>query len=192
MHAGQNREINFQYDMNMDPVQYELFYGNKSLFAGAALANDYYRCKTFHFWMLIPDESDMLQQSTCCYIFSGVFLQFLDESTHLYRRVCPFVGLSVRTRQRVFWNTQKCVSKCPIQTHRCPNNGSFLCPAFSTVSLFYSQSIYLSVCQFNTIISIDVFFTKPEWVLDCSWKIARQGKKLSITGWNEQNIPYFS
>ena len=43
LHAGKNREINFQYDMNMDPIQYELYYGNNSLFAGAALANDYYR-----------------------------------------------------------------------------------------------------------------------------------------------------
>jgi len=43
LHAGENQAVNFQYDMNMDPLQYELYYGNNSLFAGAALANDYYR-----------------------------------------------------------------------------------------------------------------------------------------------------
>merc|ERR1712168_1096083 len=43
LHAGQNQQINLQYDMNMDPLQYALNYGNSSLFAGAALENDYYR-----------------------------------------------------------------------------------------------------------------------------------------------------
>merc|ERR1711872_532973 len=43
LHAGENQQINFQYDMNMDPLQYSLYYGNNSLFAGAALQNDYYR-----------------------------------------------------------------------------------------------------------------------------------------------------
>ena len=29
--------------MNMDPLQFAYYYGNNSLFAGAALVNDYYR-----------------------------------------------------------------------------------------------------------------------------------------------------
>jgi len=42
-YAGQHQQVNVQYDMNLDPLQYELLYKNNSAFAGAALQNDYYR-----------------------------------------------------------------------------------------------------------------------------------------------------
>jgi len=41
--AGENQEINFDMDMNMDPMQYEVEYGNMAGFAGAGMASSYYR-----------------------------------------------------------------------------------------------------------------------------------------------------
>merc|ERR1712212_1419440 len=41
--AGENQQINLQMDMNMDPIQYEAEYGNLKGFAGAGMANGYYR-----------------------------------------------------------------------------------------------------------------------------------------------------
>merc|ERR1719511_208099 len=31
LHAGQNQQVNFQYDMNMDPLQYEQYYGREGI-----------------------------------------------------------------------------------------------------------------------------------------------------------------
>merc|ERR1712198_424364 len=41
--AGENQEINYDMDMNMDPAQYAMEYGNKAGFAGAGMASGYYR-----------------------------------------------------------------------------------------------------------------------------------------------------
>merc|ERR1712226_230304 len=41
--AGENQEINFDMDMNMDPAQYEIEYGKLQGFAGAGMASNYYR-----------------------------------------------------------------------------------------------------------------------------------------------------
>ena len=41
--AGENQEINFDMDMNMDPAQYEIEYGKLQGFAGAGMASSYYR-----------------------------------------------------------------------------------------------------------------------------------------------------
>jgi len=41
--AGENQEINYDMDMNMDPMQYSLEYGNLAGFAGAGMANGWYR-----------------------------------------------------------------------------------------------------------------------------------------------------
>jgi len=41
--AGENQEINFDMDMNMDPMQYEVEYGKLKGFAGAGMANSWYR-----------------------------------------------------------------------------------------------------------------------------------------------------
>jgi len=41
--AGENQQINYDMDMNMEPMQYELEYGNMAGFAGAGMANSWYR-----------------------------------------------------------------------------------------------------------------------------------------------------
>jgi len=41
--AGENQEINYDMDMNMDPMQYEAEYGKLAGFAGAGMANGWYR-----------------------------------------------------------------------------------------------------------------------------------------------------
>merc|ERR1711872_856295 len=41
--AGENQEINYDMDMNMDPAQYAMEYGDKAGFAGAGMASGYYR-----------------------------------------------------------------------------------------------------------------------------------------------------
>jgi len=41
--AGENQEVNFDMDMNMDPAQYEIEYGKLQGFAGAGMASNYYR-----------------------------------------------------------------------------------------------------------------------------------------------------
>jgi len=43
MAAGENQEINFDMDMNMDPAQYEIEYGKLAGFAGAGMASNWYR-----------------------------------------------------------------------------------------------------------------------------------------------------
>jgi len=41
--AGENQQINYDMDMNMDPIQYEVEYGNMAGYAGAGMASSYYR-----------------------------------------------------------------------------------------------------------------------------------------------------
>merc|ERR1711970_1069909 len=41
--AAENQEVNFDMDMNMDPMQYATEYGNLAGFAGAGMANGWYR-----------------------------------------------------------------------------------------------------------------------------------------------------
>merc|ERR1711915_267095 len=41
--AAENQEVNYDMDMNMDPMQYATEYGNVAGFAGAGMASDYYR-----------------------------------------------------------------------------------------------------------------------------------------------------
>ena len=41
--AGENQEINYDMDMNMDPMQYEVEYGKLAGFAGAGMASSWYR-----------------------------------------------------------------------------------------------------------------------------------------------------
>merc|ERR1712243_397308 len=80
--AGENQEINYDMDMNMDPMQYEVEYGKLAGFAGAGMASNWYMAQGYHplqnFLWLYPnptqyhlprnanvDEKDLHQIRAC-------------------------------------------------------------------------------------------------------------------------------
>merc|ERR1711915_684623 len=54
--AGENQEINFDMDMNMDPAQYEIEYRKLQGFAGAGMARSYYPLQDCPWILFQPNQ----------------------------------------------------------------------------------------------------------------------------------------